>query len=122
LEGLDEGVIPIAPISQTMHITLSDGAGPGRSVHRRQYPMTLAYAFTDYRAQGQTLPAVLVDIAKVPNGRLTLFNVYVALSRSSGRDTIRLLRPFDREVFEQRHELELLEEDDRLENLDAATA
>ena len=48
-------------------------------------------------------------------------NVYVALSRSSGRDTIRLLRPFDREVFEQRHELELLEEDDRLEQLDAAT-
>ncbi|KAL1709619.1 hypothetical protein EV121DRAFT_172554, partial [Schizophyllum commune] len=64
-----------------------------------------AYAFTDYRAQGQTMSAVLVDIAKVPNGRLSLFNVYVALSRSSGRDTIRLLRP----------------EDDRLELLDAST-
>ncbi|KAI5891233.1 uncharacterized protein SCHCODRAFT_02480013, partial [Schizophyllum commune H4-8] len=68
--------------------------------------ITLAYAFTDYRAQGQTMSAVLVDIAKVPNGRLSLFNVYVALSRN---------------VFKNEHELELLKEDDRLERLDAST-
>ncbi|KAL1709675.1 hypothetical protein EV121DRAFT_252694 [Schizophyllum commune] len=59
------------------------------TIHRRQLPITPAYAFTDYRAQGQTLPSVIVDIAKVPSGKLNLFNVYVALSRSSGRSTIR---------------------------------
>ncbi|KAJ7770381.1 hypothetical protein B0H14DRAFT_2383013, partial [Mycena olivaceomarginata] len=47
-----------------------------------------AYAFTDYRSQGQTIPYVLVDIASPPTGKLSLFNLYVALSRSSGRETI----------------------------------
>ncbi|KAJ7246447.1 hypothetical protein C8J57DRAFT_1081470, partial [Mycena rebaudengoi] len=45
-------------------------------------------AFTDYRFQGQTIPYVLVDIGKPPTGTLSLFNLYVALSRSSGRATI----------------------------------
>ncbi|KAJ7865406.1 hypothetical protein B0H13DRAFT_1637101 [Mycena leptocephala] len=54
--------------------------------------MTGAYAFTDYRSQGQTIPYVLVDIAKPPTGTLSFFNLYVALSRSSRRETIRLLR------------------------------
>ncbi|KAF8546656.1 hypothetical protein OG21DRAFT_1364943, partial [Imleria badia] len=50
--------------------------------------MTAAYAFTDYpgRSQGQTIPAVLVDIATLPSGGLSLFNLYVALSRSSGQN------------------------------------
>ncbi|KAJ3738871.1 hypothetical protein F5050DRAFT_1580540 [Lentinula boryana] len=61
--------------------------------------MTTAYAFTDYRAQGQTIPYVLVDIAKPPTGKLTLFNLYVALSRSS----------------------ELMMEDERLEKLNTKT-
>ncbi|KAI4524104.1 hypothetical protein K523DRAFT_394274 [Schizophyllum commune Tattone D] len=104
-----------------------------RTINRRQLPVTPAYAFTDYRAQGQTLPAEIVDIAKVPVGPrgiffvtpqtkpLNLFNVYVALSRSKGRRSIRLLRPYDRNVFRQSHEPELLAEDDRLERLDAMT-
>jgi len=37
---------------------------------------------------------VIIDLALPPTGGLTPFNAYVALSRSSGRDTIRLLRPF----------------------------
>ncbi|KAI5994164.1 hypothetical protein EDD15DRAFT_2107169, partial [Pisolithus albus] len=44
--------------------------------------MTAAYAFTDYRSQGQTLPSVLIDIATPPSGGLNLFNLYVALSRN----------------------------------------
>ncbi|KAJ3730299.1 hypothetical protein C8R42DRAFT_553314, partial [Lentinula raphanica] len=48
--------------------------------------LTLAYAFTDYRAQGQTIVPVIIDIASPPTGALNLFNIYVALSRSSGRD------------------------------------
>ena len=57
--------------------------------------MTPAYAFTDYRAQGQTIPYVIVDIATPPTGGLNLFNLYVALSCSSGRSSIGLLRDFD---------------------------
>ncbi|KAJ3755396.1 hypothetical protein EV360DRAFT_49822 [Lentinula raphanica] len=59
--------------------------------------MTASYAFTDYRAQGQTIPLVIVDIARVPTGALTLTSIYVALSRST--------------------EPELMMEDKRLEDL-----
>lgn len=83
--------------------------------------MTAAYAFTDYRAQSQTIPYVIVDIGRVPSGRLSLFNVYVALSRSAGRDSIRLLREFEDDTFLQAHKPPVLEEDDRLECLDVNT-
>ncbi|PSR70805.1 hypothetical protein PHLCEN_2v13327, partial [Hermanssonia centrifuga] len=70
LAGLEEGVIPIEPAKTTMQIKVSM---PGnkflqRTVHRRQFPITPAYAFTDYRSQGQTLPYVIVDIAAPPTG------------------------------------------------------
>lgn len=81
-----------------------------RTVRRRQYPITSAYSFTDYWSQGQTIPYVIVDIAEPPSGTLTLFNLYVALSQSTGRNTIRLLRDFDEQLFRQSHDLDLMEE------------
>ena len=50
-----------------------------------------------------------------------LFNLYVALSRSSGRSTIRLLRDFDDELFKKGHRTELLVENDRLNELNEKT-
>ncbi|KAH9170390.1 hypothetical protein EDB89DRAFT_1853550, partial [Lactarius sanguifluus] len=50
--------------------------------------LTPAYAFTDYKSQGQTMECVIVDIVKPPSGGLTPFNAYVTISRSRGRDTI----------------------------------
>ncbi|THU78168.1 hypothetical protein K435DRAFT_700675 [Dendrothele bispora CBS 962.96] len=70
-----------------------------RTVTRSQYPITAAYAFTDYRTQGQTIRPVLVDIATPPTGGLSLTALYVALSRKP----------------------ELMQEDDRLERLDQVT-
>ena len=64
---------------------------------------------------------VIVDIATPPSGGLSLFNLYVALSRSSGRDTIRLLRDFDEEVFMKKHDLTLIREDERLEAMNMET-
>ncbi|KAJ6523531.1 hypothetical protein DFH09DRAFT_937823 [Mycena vulgaris] len=82
------------------------------TVQRIQFPLTGAYAFTDYRSQGQTLVFVFVDIATPPSGGLSLFNLYVALPRSSGRGTIRLLRDFNDEMFQKAHNPALLAEDD----------
>ena len=63
-----------------------------KTVHRRQFPLTGAYAFTDYRLQGQTIDAIIVDLAKPPSGGdLSMFNMYVALLRSQGCDWIRIL-------------------------------
>ena len=118
LPHLGEGVIPIQPVSSKIQIRVR---GKSRTVTRMQFPITGAYAFTDYRAQGQTIPYVVVDTASPPSSRLSLFNLYVALSRSSGRGTIRLLREFDDDTFLQGHEPELTEEDERLERLDEVT-
>jgi hypothetical protein len=51
----------------------------------------------------------------------SLFNLYVALSRSSGRETIWLLRDFDDALFLKGHDPVLLAEDDRLESLNEST-
>ncbi|KAF8998627.1 hypothetical protein BDZ89DRAFT_1028204 [Hymenopellis radicata] len=94
LDGLEEGIIPIQPRERMMRISVQQRKGPpvSRSVKQRQFPVTLAYTFTDYRAQGQTIVPVIIDLATPPGGALNLFNIYVALSRSSGRHAVRLLR------------------------------
>ncbi|KAI0245741.1 hypothetical protein BJV78DRAFT_1084553, partial [Lactifluus subvellereus] len=122
LEDLEENVVPIQPLSTNVQVEMS-GMQTGkvrRNVVRRQFPITPAYAFTDYRSQGQTISHVIVDLASPPSGSLSLFNVYVyvALSRSSGRSTIRLLRDFDNELFAHSFDPDLLQEDERLEALD----
>jgi hypothetical protein len=123
LEGLEECVIPVEPMEQSMEIPMrmKNGKHVRRTVKRRQFPVTGAYAFTDYRAQGQTITYIIVDIASPPHGTLSLFNLYVALSRSSGQDTIRILRNFDDNVIREKHDEELLAEDDRLELLNEKT-
>lgn len=92
LPGLEAGVIPLAPVAKTMRIGLGrkkkkrDKEQPQLKfmVTQRQLPMMAAYAFTDYRAQGPTIPRVVVDIAHTPSGQMSIFNVYVVLSRSRG--------------------------------------
>ncbi|KAI0049248.1 hypothetical protein FA95DRAFT_1489493 [Auriscalpium vulgare] len=125
LHGLPEHVVPIVPAQKTFQITLPDrrtGKTRTSTVQRRQLPVTAAYAFTDYRSQGQTIPYVIVDIASPPVGSdLSLFNIYVALSRSSGRDTIRLLRDFNEQLFFQAQDQYLTLEDERLRQLNGET-
>ena len=77
-----------------------------KSVHRGEHVLSLY---------------VLVDIASPPSGTLDLFNLYVALSRSSGHETIWLLRDFDMDLFKQSHDTALMDEDDRLEELNQIT-
>jgi len=101
-----------------MQITLTKKA---QTVTRFQYPITAAYYFTDYRSQGQTIPYVIIDIGSPPSGKLSLFNLYIALSRSSGREMIRLLWEFDDDIFLEAHEPELMLEDERLDDLDGTT-
>ena len=51
-----------------------------RTVNRVQLPLTMAYAFTGYQWQGQTISYVIIDIATPPTGTPTLSSLYVALS------------------------------------------
>ena len=115
LPGLDKGVIPIQRVSTKTQICVRRKT---QTVTHTQFPITEAYAFTDYHAQGQTIPYIVVNIASPPTSRLSLFNLYIALSCSSRWNTIRLLRDFDDDIFLQAHVPELLKEDERLEELD----
>ena len=77
IPGLPKGVIPILPSCDTFSL----GGSHRIMVHRLQLAITVAYAFTDYKALGQTMECIIVDLAKPPLGALTRFNVYVALSQ-----------------------------------------
>ncbi|KAG1792112.1 hypothetical protein EV424DRAFT_1336713 [Suillus variegatus] len=86
-----------------------------------QLPLTvLAYAFTDYRSQGQTISNAIVDLARPPSGELAPFNVYVALSRGHGRENIRL-RDFDEKLVTTHPNEYPRLEDRRLLELDEVT-
>jgi len=67
------------------------------------------------------IKTVIVNIARPPLCGLTLFNAYVALSRSSGTKTIRLLRDFNDTLFQQTPSHELEAEDRRMWALNNAT-
>ena len=114
LANLEEGVLPVFPKESSFFI---NGKKTGTKITRRQVPMTAAYAFTDYKSQGQTLEHVIVDLAKPARGVLTSFNAYVALSRSRGRSSIRLLREFENALFTTHPSRALEIEDIRLRRL-----
>ncbi|KAJ3561239.1 hypothetical protein NP233_g10314 [Leucocoprinus birnbaumii] len=117
-EGLEEGLIPIVP--SQVKFSIEEDEGKKTSIRRHQLALTQAYAFTDYKSQGQTIACVIVDLEQPPDrgSKLTPFSVYVALSRSWGRDTIRILRSYDEKLFTQHPCPQLAVEDERLERLD----
>ncbi|CEL58884.1 hypothetical protein RSOLAG1IB_12210 [Rhizoctonia solani AG-1 IB] len=119
LPGLDEGVVPIVPIRTQFSLKLPKSKE--LNISRQQLPLTPAYAFTDYRSQGQTIPYIIMDLATPPTGGLTPFNSYVTISRSRTRETARLLRDFDEKLFTTPPNQHLASEDLRLEELDQET-
>lgn len=102
LEGLEESEVPIETRTKSFSIKVAGSTSEECnkiSVQRRQLPITPAYAFTDYRSQGQMLGTVIADISSPPSGQITVRNTYVALSRSHGQETIWLLQPFDEKFW-----------------------
>lgn len=69
-----------------------------------QYPLKLAWAITIHKSQGQTFDKVIIDLG---HGAFTHGQLYVALSRCTCLDGIKLKRPvnnndviFDRRIYE----------------------
>jgi ATP-dependent exoDNAse (exonuclease V) alpha subunit len=123
LPGLEQDVTPIEPATHWIQINDHvEGREVTKRIKRRQYAMTGAYALTDCRAQGLTLDSVIVDIAKPPDRKgLSMFNIYVALSRSRGRDRIRLLRDFDNDLLLKMADQNLRDDDQSTARADART-
>jgi len=85
-------VVIVGDPTHTVHVIprITFIFSPGISnleIHRRQFPISLAYAMTVNRAQGQTLKRVLLDTTRpaFSHGHL-----YVALSRVRDRQSIAL--------------------------------
>ncbi|KAF8598282.1 hypothetical protein BDV93DRAFT_561437 [Ceratobasidium sp. AG-I] len=77
--NLADNIVPVVPFERRYTIPANNGKeNSSKSIVRRQIPLTAAYSFTDYRSQGQTMSAVIVDIGKPPSGGITPFNAYVA--------------------------------------------
>lgn len=119
IPGVPKGCVPLFP--KEVKFSIKDINGITTKITRRQYPITPAFAFTDFKSQGQTIERVIIDLAKPPNGALSPFNAYVALSRSRGRENIRLLRDFDNALFTNHPSEDLRLEDVRLSALNAKT-
>lgn len=117
-EGVPEGIIPILPSKVCFSVSVE---GEKTKLERRQVAIVPGYAFTDYKAQGQTLECVIIDISRPPTGKLSPFSVYVALSRSRGRKTIRILRDFDTALLMHHPSEDLRQDMMRLERLDERT-
>lgn len=113
LPSLPPRHVPLSP----MMCKFSIGTTPSTRITRRQLPLTAAYAFTDFKAQGQTIDHILVDIGRTTCFALSPFNAYVALSRAHGRDCIRLLRDFDDNLFIRHPSEDLRVEDERMNEL-----
>lgn len=56
-----------------------------------QFPLTLAWALTIHKAQGQTLPRCIIDLAD--GGTFAEGQLYVALSRATSLETLHLTQP-----------------------------
>jgi ATP-dependent exoDNAse (exonuclease V) alpha subunit len=112
---MDPGLIPIFPSEVTFNIHYQNN--PKTKITWRQYPLSAAYTFTDHKAQGQTIENVIVDIGTTKRFPVDPFVAYVALSRSRGRNSIRLLRDFDNKIFTRHPSEDLRLEDRCLEGL-----
>ena len=104
IPGLPPSVVPIAPIRFTYRV------GPHKYVKLLQFPVTLAYAITDFKCQGQTFDWVLCDIAKPRTGSAPATSAYVQLSRARSLRHVSIMRPFDIDKLSTPLPPELLEE------------
>ena len=78
---VEQGIVPITPTTSSHAFTITCLDGKKYSIRRRQFALTGAYAFTDIKAQAQTIARLIADLANPPTGKLSPFSAYMTLSR-----------------------------------------
>jgi len=108
------GVFPLP----TMSLTFSYGK---RKATFNQFPVTLAFAITDYKCQGETyFDGLLTDLRKPLTGSTEPASLYVQLSRVQSLEHLSIMRDFDPAELRMPlpknlvHELEWEEQMDKL--------
>ena len=91
------GVYPIQPSSATWYLD-KGRPNPKLAIHRRQLPVSPAFAMTIYSLQGGEVDKLEVDVNI--SSKCSPQTCYVALSRSRTREGLRILRPFPASAFQ----------------------
>ena len=114
----ENDIVPIFPETTTFSWSQRIASGiEQHTVSRTQLPLLPAYAYTDYKSQGRSLNAAVVD----PSSAFSLQGVYVMLSRVRSLSGLAILRPFTENKLNQRLSQELRDELRRLDCLDKET-
>ena len=116
---LPDNIIPLFIHENTFSVNLESNYLKTKSVsiRRKQFPLTLAYALTHYKAQGKTLNKIIVDLSK-PIGKLDFSYSYVVLSRAKKLKDIKILRDFDVSMLKPKLPESLITELQRLKDLE----
>lgn len=75
-----------------------------------QFPVTVAYAITDYKCQSLTLDSAFIDLKRPPTGFASGASAYVQLSRCRALNRLSIIRPFDPAELKEKLSKELLDE------------
>ena len=94
----EPGLYPIRPKPATWFID-KGRQHPVLAVQRRQIPLAPAFAITSHAAQGQTLPAAIVDL-QIGRGTNPIAS-YVAITRVKQRQDLLIFKAFDYDIFTQ---------------------
>jgi hypothetical protein len=114
--NLPKELIPIKLSTTSIQMKQSDRKTS--TIYQQQYTITGRYVFTDYKAQGQTLFPLLIDISNSPGGSLNQFNAYVAISHGHDQKYIHILGDFDYHLFIRHPPYKLVKFDVRLDKMD----
>jgi hypothetical protein len=118
-QDLESSVIPVFPLERS--ITLK-----GYSVRRKQVPMCPAFCLTDYKVQGSTHAAAILDLKDDPTIRgqdrhRKYCSMYVQLSRLRSSKGLHLLQKLDMKDLQFKPDPRLLTEMRRLQELEQET-
>jgi hypothetical protein len=118
-KDLGDETVPVFPIERSMKMKKF-------SVRRKQVPMCPAFCLTDYKVQGQTLTAAVLDLKDESTSRARdrhnkYCSVYVQLSRLRSSNGLYLLRKIDMKDLKFRPHEALTAEMERLGKLEQDT-
>jgi hypothetical protein len=105
LGDLPIGVVAMPPSTETVKVGIKGSAS------FKQFAVTLAYAITDYKCQGDTyVDGLLSDLRKLLTGSTEAASLYVQLSRIQSLQQLSIMRSFDPEELRRPLPAELLKE------------
>lgn len=118
-QGLEPSAMPIFPLERSITIK-------GYSVRRKQLPMCPASFLTDYKVQGSTLSAAILDLKDDPTIRgqdhhRKYCSTYVQLSRLRSSNGLHLLQKLDMHDLQFGPDPRLLIEMERLQEREKET-